>query len=59
MSAVPARDQVIARARSPVAIALVALVALIGLGAWLINVYIEEERQRDLGRRPRFLVRER
>ncbi len=33
---------------SPVAIALLALLALIGLGAVLINVYIEGERQRDL-----------
>ena len=48
MIAVPARDQAMARARSPVVIALVVLLALIGLGAWLINVYIEEERQRDL-----------
>ncbi len=33
---------------SPVAIALLALLVLIGLGAVLINVYIEGERQRDL-----------
>ncbi|MSR08877.1 MAG: HD domain-containing protein [Gammaproteobacteria bacterium] len=36
------------RAVSPVAIAVVALLLLIGLGALLINVYIEGERQRDL-----------
>lgn len=33
---------------SPVAIAVAALLGLIGLGALLINVYIEGERQRDL-----------
>lgn len=33
---------------SPVALALLALLVLIGLGALLINVYIEGERQRDL-----------
>ncbi|MBL8199502.1 MAG: HD domain-containing protein [Chromatiales bacterium] len=33
---------------SPVAIAVLALVVLVGLGALLINVYIEGERQRDL-----------
>ena len=36
------------RAISPVAIAVVALLLLIGLGALLINVYIKGERQRDL-----------
>jgi HD-GYP domain-containing protein (c-di-GMP phosphodiesterase class II) len=34
--------------RSPVAIALLALLVLVGLGALLINFYIEGERQRDL-----------
>jgi len=33
---------------SPVAIAVLALLVLIGLGALLINIYIEGERQRDL-----------
>lgn len=33
---------------SPIALALLALLVLIGLGALLINVYIEGERQRDL-----------
>ncbi|MEQ1802917.1 MAG: HD domain-containing phosphohydrolase [Gammaproteobacteria bacterium] len=35
-------------ALSPVAIAVLALLVLVGLGALLINVYIEGERQRDL-----------
>jgi len=34
--------------RSPAAIALLVLLVLVGLGALLINVYIEGERQRDL-----------
>lgn len=34
--------------RSPVAVALLALLVLVGLGALLINFYIEGERQRDL-----------
>ena len=36
------------RSASPVAIAVIALLVLIGLGALLINLYIEDERQRDL-----------
>ena len=36
------------RSVSPVAIALLALLVLIGLGALLINFYIDGERQRDL-----------
>ena len=44
MNAAPGKT----RALSPVAIAVAALVLLIGLGALLINVYIEGERQRDL-----------
>lgn len=42
------KPSLIERLRSPVAIAVTVLLLVIVAGAWLINVYIDAERQRDL-----------
>ncbi len=42
------KPSLIERLRSPVAIAVTVLLLVIVAGAWLINVYVDAERQRDL-----------